>query len=298
MGYKTLYITDNTNLSLKNKRIRILKDDLDVEIPIDDVGSLVVEGYKINMSLSLINELTQNGINLILCNDKKLPISNILPLEQHSRQKKMFDIQIGATEPFKKKLWQNIIRQKIQNQYECLLVLDIKEEKLIDTKERVLSGDTNNREAYASKIYFQKFLNGEFRSSNSRINSLLDYGYAIVRSSIARALAGYGFYTSIGIHHESELNQYNLADDIIEPLRPVVDLYIAKYEKENKKDILEINKEDKIFLVQVLNELVVINNERHTLNNAIDIYIKSLRTCFNEKSTDRIKLPTLCIQKK
>lgn len=296
MSYKTLYITDNTNLSLRNNRIRVLKDEIDAEVPIEDISTVVVDGYKINLSLALINQLSERGVNLILCNDKKLPISSLIPFEQHSRQKKMLDIQIAATEPFKKKLWQIIIKQKIENQYDCLSKISINEDKLLSLSKNVKSGDDNNREAVASKIYFQHFLSGDFRSTPSKTNNLLDYAYAIVRSNIARSLAGYGFYTSLGIHHKSEVNQYNLADDFIEPFRPIVDHYVKKYLKEyqNEGQENEIEKEDKIFLVQVLNEQVIIDNEKHSLHNAIEICIKSLRTCFNEKDYSKLKLPTLC----
>ena len=294
MAYKTIYITDNTNLSLQNNNLKITKAEIEAYIPIEDIYSLVIDGYKISLSMNVLNALSEAGINIIMCNDKKLPVASILPFEQHSRQKKCLDIQISMKEPFKKKLWQSIIIEKIKNQHECLCRLNIKNDKLLSLSNVVLSGDTNNREAVASKIYFEHYLNGGYRSKSSRTNSLLNYGYAIVRSQIARSLAGYGFYTSIGIHHKSELNQYNLADDMIEIIRPVVDYYVAKYESDNINGDTDINSQDKIFLSQVLNEEVIIENQKHRLFNAIDIYIQSLKTCFIENDYNKLKIIKLC----
>ena len=293
MSYKVIYITDESRLSLRNNSLRIVKDDIDADIHLDDISAVVMDGYKINISMSLINSLASHGISVITCDNKRLPVATLLPLEQHSRQKKMYDIQMAITTPFKKNIWQKIIKQKIQNQSDVLKILNKTDIKLEKISQSVMSGDSTGREAYSAKIYFSSLLDGGYRSHSSKINSCLDYAYAIVRSSIARSLAGYGFYTSIGVHHISELNQYNLADDMIEAYRPIIDLYVVS-NADLELSSEDLSTGDRSILTQVLNMKVKINNESHTLNNAVEKSISSLRSSYNTKDYELLSLPTLC----
>ncbi len=294
MSYKTLYITDGAYVSLFKNRVKIKKENIEAEFPMDDIGSVILDGYQISVSLNILNAFSSAGINTILCDGKRLPSCSLMPFEQHSRQYKVFRNQIEATEPFKKKLWQEIIKAKIKNQNETLIALDIQEEKLINLSKAVLSGDSNNREAVASKIYFEKLLNGKRRSHDIKYNSCLDYAYSIVRSAIARSLAGYGFYTSIGIHHKSELNQFNLADDIIETFRPLVDFYVFKNIEKFNENSEDLSVVEKSILVQVLNYRVSFEGEDHTITNTVEKVCQSFRSSFNNKDVLLLKLPSLC----
>lgn len=259
---KTLYFGSPTYLSVRNEQLCIQKkenQDISEWIrPIEDIGILILDHPQITVTHHVIRALQNKKAVVLSCDEKHLPHSLLLPLEGHSEQSKRFRIQLAASEPLRKRLWQQTIRAKIQNQGRVLEQLGQPTKRLHILEKRVKSGDPDNIEGQAAAYYWSMYLEGFIRDRfGSAPNSLLNYGYAILRSMLARALLSTGLHLSLGIHHKNKYNAMCLADDIMEPFRPFVDrvvydLYVEDDElshlsKKAKKELLAIPQLDSLF---------------------------------------------------
>jgi CRISPR-associated protein Cas1 len=259
---KTLYFGSPVYLSLERSQLHIQKrekNDLsEFNRPIEDIGILVLDHPQITITHGAIRALQENKAVVVSCNEKHLPHSLLLPLQGHSEQSKRFRVQLTASEPLKKRLWQQTIQAKIRNQRRVLDHLGQPSKRLRILERRVKSGDPENIEGQAAAYYWSVFLEDFLRDRyGSEPNGLLNYGYAILRSLVARSLISTGLHLSIGIHHKNKYNALCLADDIMEPLRPfidlmVYDLYIEQdcpdfLSKEAKKSLLGLSQTDGIF---------------------------------------------------
>ena len=228
MSWRSVMITQPTKLSVQNRQLKITQDE-EWNIPLEDISSIVFETPQISISAKAMSMIADNKIVLYSCDDKHLPNGVFIPFASHSRSLKVIKNQLKMTEAFKKRCWQKIIVQKILNQAEVLRLSDkIKDYKYLENlSQKVNSGDTENKEAIAAKEYFNSLFGNKFnRNYDDIFNASLNYGYSIIRGAIARTIVSYGYIPSIGIHHKSELNSYNLVDDFIEPFRPIVDLWV------------------------------------------------------------------------
>lgn len=289
---KTFFFGNPTYLSLKDKQLVIKKlDDLDINgkpkivtRPIEDIGVIVLENKQITITLGAIDALIQNNCAIITCDSKCMPNGLMLPLESNNIQSERFREQINASIPLKKQLWQQTIRQKILNQAAIL-------EKYTDTTAKcmrvwandVKSGDSDNLEGRAAAYYWKNlFKIKDFTRQQEGIppNNLLNYGYAILRAIIARALVSSGLLPTLGIHHHNKYNAYCLADDIMEPYRPYVDEVVLNIIKE-EFDINNLSLEIKSRLLTIPVLDVVINDKRSPLMIAATQTTASLYKCFS-----------------
>ncbi len=279
MGYRNIFIEGNCKLSVKNSCI-IIKNQEEYSIPVEDINAIIIDNNMCNLTTYLIDTLTKNNILLYVCNEKHLPTSIVLNTNSYCRQLKRIKQQFNIAKSLQKQIWQTIIKQKIVNQSKCIKLLRIDGYKNLEELSLcVKSGDNTNVESYAAAIYFKLLYGSHFtRRSDSIINSALNYGYAIIRGMIARSLVSYGFETSIGIFHHNELNNFNLADDLIECFRPLVDLYISTMIPESA-DVLSSQIKKEIF--NVTNQYVLIGNKKYNIQNAIDYMVMSLTNTFN-----------------
>ena len=233
---------ENRYLALSRGFIVIKHEDETLgEVPLDDIGVLLLSAQSVVLSKNILNALTERGCITILCGKNYAPQSMVLPIASHYLFAKIIKNQIEASVPLKKRIWQQIVIRKIKNQAQ-VLHMDGKEEnaKLIDKiSSLVKSGDPDNREAYAAKVYWKALFGKDFlRDKNEEgINSLLNYGYAVMRAAMARAVCSAGLLPSLGIHHNNNLNQFCLVDDLFEIYRPFVDFTAAKLQKEDKKTL-------------------------------------------------------------
>lgn len=175
-----------------------------------------------------------------ICDEKHLPCSVLLPINQHSRHAEVLGLQIQASEPFKKRCWQRLIQSKIQNQALCLKMRGNFDaaSKLTNFSHSVKSGDSSNVEATAARFYWGQLFGETFRrQSDQPISMALNYGYSVLRSAVARGLVARGLHTALGVHHKNNLNAFNLADDFVEPFRPIVDYFVAKNIDDEAVDI-------------------------------------------------------------
>ena len=288
MSFRSIIISNSVNLAVKNNSMTITNAEK-YNVPIEDISTLVLDGYKITLTNRLLSNLAENNVATILCNEKHLPDAIVLPINSHYKTYKIIKEQLSSSAAFRKRIWQKIIMRKLYNQGKCLEFLKLNGfDYLYKLSEKVESGDKNNREAVGAKFYFRCLFGEEFRRKDSDIiNAGLNYGYTIIRSAIARSLVAYGFNCTLGVNHCSELNSFNLADDFIEPFRPIVDLWVYA----NMRYEAEFTKEDRIKLIDLLNYECIIDGQNQSILNAIDIAVASYSTCCSKKDYKFLKLP-------
>ena len=290
MSYRSVVISSAVNISIKNRQL-IISGEATGSIPVEDIRTLMIESRAVTISTYALSELSENGVCVYICDEKHMPSAILQPFCRYSRQKKQLMMQLEQSKPATKRMWRDIVVAKIINQAKCLELCGIDEErskKVSNMSLLVQSGDPTNVEAQAAALYFRTLFGSSFsRSDENEINAALNYGYAIVRGYIARTLANYGFEPCIGIHHHSELNNFNLADDIIEPFRPLVDLFVFQNMPNGT-----FSTADKRELCNILNYEMISNGERHSVAYAIERLIHSLERCMGEKS-DFLLIPYL-----
>ena len=274
---QTLFFSTPVCLSLKNYQIVISWKDCDDKItrPIEDIGCVVLENQMISITLPLLNELVKNNVAVILCDNKMMPTSMLQSLDANTTQAESLKFQLAVTEPMKKQAWKQIIESKIANQSAVLGLAGKNKDILKPYYNNVKSGDSDNREGLAAKIYWNSLLGNSFKREREGCspNSLLNYGYSILRAAVARALLGSGLLPNLGIFHKSRYNAFPLADDVMEPYRPFVDEIVYRlYEN----GITELNKESKSEIMRVLNCDVNIGKVKRPLQIALTMTTASL----------------------
>ena len=292
MGFRNIKIDSHVKLSIKNQQLYIEADILR-QIPLEDINCIIIENQTVTVSAYLLQKMADMGITVYVCDEKHLPNAVLLPMVRHSRHFKILKYQIEAGKPLQKRLWQQIVVRKIRNQALCLAYLDLDgSEELMKMCKEVQSGDRTHVEAKAAAFYFKSLYGLGFSRGNDHvINSALNYGYAIVRGLIARSIVCYGLEPSIGVFHHSELNNFNLADDMIEPFRPLVDLYVAQ-----NYDIAEIDSdltpERKRGIFGIINYDMDMKGEKRIISNCIDMLVASNSGALQGKRSD-LELPEL-----
>ncbi len=263
-----------------------------VTVPIEDVGVVLLDNSQITITHNAIKSLQDNNVSLISCDDKHMPSSLMLPLEGHSLQSKRYRHQIEASVPLRKNLWQQTVAAKIHNQMLALKKLGRSFKRLEVLAGRVQSGDPQNVEAQAASYYWSQYLQGFQRDRYGEPpNHLLNYGYAILRSMVARALVGSGLIPGLGIHHKNQYNAYCLADDIMEPYRPFIDLLAHERYMVNEGDHF-ISMEDKKALLSVATMDAQYQRKKSPLMVGLSMTTASLAQCYEGKRR-RIHYPKI-----
>jgi len=270
------------------------KDEESIKVPLEDISVIVLENNQSSLTTALLSQCAEKNIAIFSCDNYHIPNGCYTPFHQHSRLSQIAHIQVNMKLPLQKRIWQNIITQKISNQSQLLEYFNIKNFQLEMLKNRVLSGDSENLEAQAARKYWNLLFKNFRRDQKALdpINIALNYGYAIVRGAVARSLVSYGLLPTFGVFHRSELNAYNLADDMIEPLRPMVDMVVKKLALKDELDV-SLSISIKSALINVLNMEMILEQERVTLLHICDVmaqsFVKSMK--FNDASC--LKLPIL-----
>ena len=248
-------------------------------IPIEDIGYVVLEHQQTIVTLPLLNALSDNNVAVIFCGDNRLPNAMLMNLDSNRTQGESFRAQIEASEPLKKGVWKQVVEAKIRNQAALLKKLGKDGDKLKPYYSNVKSGDTDNREGVAAKIYWSElFGDGFVRSREGDApNNLLNYGYTLLRAAVARALMGSGLLPALGVFHRNRYNAFPLADDIMEPYRPYVDeivynMYINGVE--------ELDNDVKSQLLHVLFADTVFSKVTRPLDIGLTMTTASLAKCY------------------
>lgn len=289
MAYRNIFIANVSKLSTKNEQL-IVDNGETFSFPIEDIRCVMVDDYRSTISASLISKFAEAGVTLLVCNSKHVPTAALNPINCYSRQLRQIRLQIDQSLPSKKRMWQQIVTAKINNQARCIEIVKCeKAEKLYVYANNVKSGDSSNVEGRAAAAYFKELFGSDFRRDDETpLNAALNYGYAIIRAIIARTICLYGFEPSLGIHHCNELNKFNLADDIIEPFRPFVDLVVAK----TLFDRNCFDTADKAAILKSVNAAVEIDEKKFCTAYAIEKTVQSYAECLKDNSR-KLLLPKL-----
>ena len=293
---RTLLFTSPVYLSMKNGQLVVcFKDTPDEKhtIPIEDIGYVIIDNPMVSITMPLINVLADNNVALIFCNEKGMPHAMLQNLDTHTLQCEVLNTQIGVGEVLKKNLWKQTVEAKIKNQSKLLTKLGKDGNVLKPYYCNVKSGDSDNREGLAARIYWNCLFGNDFvRDRNlPGINALLNYGYTILRSATARALMGSGLLPSIGIFHHNRSNAFPLADDIMEPYRPYVDEIVYEMYHEG---MTELNQKSKSSLLHVLTCDTHFTKVTRPLSIALTMTAASLVKCY-AKELDKINYPLMKI---
>lgn len=283
---RTLYFGNPAYLHKNMQQLKVIKPEDNTElatIPIEDIGVVLLDNPQITITHALMAALLERNVAIISCDAKHLPVGLMLPLDGNTLQTERFRSQIEASEPLKKNLWAQTVKAKIENQAEVLSKAGIENKKLMALVPQIQSGDPDNIEGRAASVYW-KLLFEEHDFTRNRYgempNAHLNYGYAILRAIVARALVGSGLLPTLGIHHSNKYNAYCLADDIMEPYRPFVDWIVFSMLKNNEINNDEITREQKAKLLSVASVDICIDGKKSPLMVGLPRTSNSLVECF------------------
>lgn len=260
-------------------------------VPFEDIAVIVLNHLEITVTHPVLSACAEFGIGLYATGSNHQPAGVFLPFLSHTRTTRMLRKQLEVAKPHAKRVWAGVVRRKIANQAACLRMCGKEgHDRLESYVRRVRSGDVDNLEGQAAAFYFAQLFGTDFTRSNEQwINAALNYGYAVLRGAIARGLVAHGLHPTIGLFHDSEQNAFNLADDLIEPFRPLVDLHVAKHPATTEGDL---SPEDKAALVALLNVDVGMPQGRMSALSAVEYAVESLVRVFEEDAGE-LDLPTL-----
>lgn len=258
-------------------------------IPVEDIGLLVLSHPAISYTHALLYQLLEHNVVILFCNASHLPEGMLLPFENNQVYSERLQLQVDSKKPLKKRLWKQIVQAKIKAQSRLLIQKHGDDGGLKHMIKKVKSADSSNVEAQAAKRYWKLlFPHEKFRRDPDQpfANSLLNYGYAVIRAAVARSLTAAGLHPSIGLHHHNKYNPYCLADDMMEPLRPIVDAAVYEMYEEEGSLHIDVNKVTKKKLLLLLSENVVIKDKSYPLMESLHLMSPSLVDCIsgeNEK---------------
>ena len=307
---KTLYFGNPAYLSLRNKQLVIrlpevesgnmpdeMKREAITTVPIEDIGVVVLDNKQITITQGLVAALLQNTTALITCDDRRMPTGLFLPLQGNTVQNERFRSQLEASQPLRKQFWQQTVRAKIENQAAVLRLYTVKSvARMYTMADNVKSGDSDNFEAQAAVYYWKNVFTDIptfIRDQNGEPpNNLLNYGYAILRAVVARALVSSGLLPVYGIHHHNRYNPYCLADDIMEPYRPYVDMQVLHIMQQYEEIPENLPKEMKRDLLSIPVIDTMIGGKKRPLMVAVSETTASLAKCFAGELR-KISYPTI-----
>lgn len=307
---KTLYFGNPAYLSLSNKQLVIrlpeveksnmtekMKKDAVTTFPIEDLGVVVLDNRQITITQGLLAALLRNITAVITCDDKRMPTGMLLPLQGNTVHNERFRSQLEASMPLRKQLWQQTVKAKIENQAAVLRLYTLKSvARMYNMADNVKSGDSDNCEAQAAVYYWKNIFpdNPSFVRDQKGLppNNLLNYGYAILRAVVARALVSSGLLPVYGIHHHNRYDPYCLADDIMEPYRPYVDMQVLDIMNRHDEILEDLNTNIKRELLSIPVVDVVIGGKKRPLMIAVSETTSSLAKCFAGEQR-KISYPTI-----
>ena len=279
MGFRTVRINNRCKLELSINYL-VCRNEKETRINIDEISTLIIGSTEVSITTALLSALMEKNVNVIFCDSKYQPQGQLMSLRGTTDTYKKIKIQISWSKDIKGVIWQEIIKQKILNQARNLKDKDLDSyNKILEFANLVEVDDITNREGHAAKVYFNSLFSPSFiRHDTSPINKYLDYGYSILFSCISREIKSFGYLTELGIHHIGETNPFNLACDFIEPLRPLIDYYVAN------KIVNDGNYKD--YFVKLLSKEVKFKDQTQYLDNAIHSYVKNLLMNLREGTLD------------
>ena len=241
MVRRTIYIVNPCKLSLRNCQL-VVENHSTGEVrtvPIEDIGFVVIENQQVNITMPVLNALSENNCSVVFCNDRHMPSAMLMNLETNTVQSETYKFQSDASLPLKKNLWKQIVENKIENQARLLTEFGRDGDMLKPLYMNVKSGDSDNREGVAARLYWDALFGEDFTRSRfgGESNPMLNYGYSILRAAMSRAIMGSGLYPSFGLFHKNRYNAFPLADDLMEPYRPYVDQIVYLLWRDGQREL-------------------------------------------------------------
>ena len=291
MAWRSVMISHPARLRREHYSLAIDQEET-AFVPFEDIAVIVLDHQQITLTHPVLSACAEYGISVYATGGNHQPAGVFLPFLSHSRTTRMMRKQLIMTRPAAKRTWADIVRRKIENQAACLRLCGKRGvERLEACVRRVRSGDPDNLEGQAAALYFVQLFGADFhRNDEARwTNAALNYGYAVLRGAIARGLVAHGLHPAIGLFHDSEQNAFNLADDLIEPFRPLVDLHVAKRPALTEGNLIP---EDKQALIALLNVDVDMAQGKMSALSAIEYAVESLARAY-ESGQAELDLPRL-----
>lgn len=293
MAFRTLTIDSSAEVHVSSGQLTVRRafDEKPLHVDLDDLACIVLANLDITLSTGAINMIAQHGITILGVGRNYMPTSILLPFARNSRYSQIVDSQLGMSLPFKKQLWKRLVKQKIANQAEVLAIAGRPGyEQLVELARSVRSGDLDNREAVAARFYFPRLKDGYQRDEVSPTSSILNYGYAVVRSTLARAVVSHGFITSVGLHHDNGRNEFNLVDDLIEPFRPIIDLQMLAIDLEGE-DPESLSRATRREMTSVLRNACLIEGRKTSCLIAVEEVVLGLMRAIENRDPKLLELP-------
>lgn len=292
MGWRTVFIDDASRLSLSLDNLIVKHQLQKYSIALNEIDTIILTDYKCVITAQLLAKCCEEGINFIFTKQNKMPIGALHSLQNNTRSSKVIKNQLYMTKKDRHYIWQQIITIKLQNQTYTLKKHN-KEFKIIEQySQEVELGDLSNKEGQAARVYFKKLFGYYFTREEEDINNYsLNYTYQVIRSRIAQVLLGKGLNPTLGVFHRNEYNYFNLADDMIEVFRPIIDDYVIQVLKDYNLDYL--TPKLKLKLVEIVNVKVRINDKVQKLSNGIDVYISDILKIINKQKKEIEMVPRL-----
>lgn len=289
MSWRTVVVSRSAKLDYQMGYM-VVRQEETIRIFLNEINTVIIETTAVSITGTLMCELVKNKIKVIFCDEKRNPSSELMPYYgSHDTSAKIRN-QIAWSSDIKAVVWTEIVTEKIKKQMEILNKIHKNQEAALLQSyiDDIQYGDSSNREGHAAKVYFNAMFGKDFtRTSDCNVNAALNYGYSIILSSFTREIVANGYITQIGLFHDNMFNQFNLASDLMEPFRPIVDELVFNME------LHDFEKSEKMEIVNLLNKQVYINNRTEYINNAIKIYCKSVFDALGDKDIAMIKFYSL-----
>ena len=278
MSFRTVVIENSSKLSYKNRFLVVKQDNDEKYIHLSEIDTIIVDSISVSISTYLLKELCSNKINIIFCDEKHNPFGELEGYYLSHNSSKKISTQFKWTKERKDVLWSDIVENKVINQALILTKLNSdKYDLLLNYVDEITTGDKTNREGHAAKVYFNELFGKDFvRNESDNINAALNYGYAILLSTINKEVISNGYITQIGIHHKNEFNEFNLSCDLMEPFRIIIDNFV--YYNQDR----ELDTAYKLDIVNIFNNRYKYDNKNYVLKDAIKIYVKNTLESIND----------------
>lgn len=287
MSWRTVVISNRAKLDLQLNHL-VVRGTTTTKIFLGDISVLIIETTAVSLTACLLNELVKQKIKVIFCDEKRNPASELIGYYGSHDTSEKLRLQIKWSTHIKQSVWTEIVREKIIQQKRHLEALGLPQAELLAEYIHDLKfNDISNREGHAAKVYFNALFGLSFaRDAEVPLNAALNYGYAVLLSSVNREIIANGYITQLGLFHNNVFNPFNLGSDLMEPFRPIIDRIVYAM------DLKKFDHEEKMELVDFLNKKIYINKQEQYVNNAVKIYVKSVFDALNDKDISKLRFYT------
>lgn len=284
MSWRTIVISKRAKLDLQLGYMVVRSEEV-TKIVLSEISTILIESTAVSLTTGLLAELSKRKIKVIFCDEKRNPSSELVSYYGSHDTSNKIRKQVAWKQNTKEAVWTEIVTEKIRKQKEILEILGKEESEILSSYIKEITwNDGTNREGHAAKVYFNALFGLDFtRTEDNYINAGLNYGYSIILSAFTREIVANGYITQLGLFHDNIFNQFNLASDLMEPFRVLIDQKILQMK------LIDFEHNEKMQLVDVLNQEVLIDGKKQYVNNAIKIYCKSVFDALNDDDSSLMR---------